>query len=324
MGLYFSKTTQEDGLYIRGETYGQFEIVRDVDDSGATDPSSISFSLTDPCGVVLVDNQPMTKDSASNYHYYYPIGISAAYGRYESTVSASDADGNVSKWVRDFFIFPWGCNHEVRRKSGIEENKTISDIDLSSIIWDAYEEVLSEIYEFHDWEKFISDPSLNGILFNGTNTTVRINLCNYDELADRDGDGTVRGYGEVSCGTDVDAYWIDSNYARQQARVTIVDVITGRCTVTQNDGVTAIPANNNGVRVNYWTKNETWNERLMRIAVVYLACHETCKRFSEMDRATLVDMASNRTMFLTRSDRFKRLYEKNRDRVRGIMFGGCK
>ena len=275
-------------------------------------------------GGYLVDLQDMTKDDTGLYHYFYTIADDAPYGRYETTVTAVDADGNVTKWVKDFYIFPWNCTSEIRSRSGVEEYKSISDDDLARIAWDAYEEVRNEIYELHDWEKFVSDPNLSGVMFNGTNTTVRVNVCDYDELADIDGDGTVAGWGEQSCGTDVDAYWIDSDYARHQACVTVVDEITGRCTVTQDDGSTAIPSTHNGVRVKYWTKHARWNERLMRKAVTLLASHEVVQRFHELDRATLADMESNKAVFLADPNRLMKLYKRTLDRVRGPMFGGTR
>lgn len=307
--------------YQCGETYVHRIMIRDRTGT-LIYPATVLFNLYDMCGNALVTDGAMATDATGTYEYAYNIPDPCLYGEYDIKVVATDAGGDVSVFPDSFYTFPWKCLSQIRSISGIEQRKTISDNDLAVIAWDAYQEVLAEVYEFHDWEKVTMDPDVN-LSFNGTNKTFRIKVCNYDELADRYGDGVVTGWGETSCGTDVDGYWIDSDFARHQLKITVEDVITGRVTLTQTDD-TAIPSNQQGVRINYWTQSETWNERLMRKAVVYFAAHEVVQQFNILDRVTLADIESNKAVFLANPNRLEKIYKKTRDKIRHIMFGGTK
>jgi len=321
MGVMVSENNGVGVTYQCGETYIHRITIRD--ESGTQlYPTTVLFNLYDMCGNTLIADGAMATDASGVYEYEYAVPDPCLYGEYSIEVVSTDADGDVAIFPDSFYTFPWKCLDQIRSVSGIGQRKSISNNDLAKIAWDAYQEVLNEIYEFHDWEKVGMDPDVN-LSFNGTNTTFRIKVCNYDELADRFGDGTVTGWGETSCGTDIDGYWIDSNHARHQLKITVEDVITGRVTLTQTDG-NAIPANHNGVRVNYSTKSEMWNERRMRKAVVYLAGFEVTQRFNELDRVTLADIESNKNVFLADPRRLERIYKKARDSVRDVMFGGCK
>ena len=303
------------------ETYNHRIRIRDRDGT-LVYPTTVYFNLYDNCGNELVVDAAMATDATGTYEYEYSIPTDCLYGEYDIKVIATDASGSKSVFSDSFYVFPWKCLSQIRSVSGIAERKSIDDDDLARIAWDAYQEVLAEIYEHHDWEKVKMDPNVN-LSFDGTNKTFRINVCNYDELADRYGDGQVTGWGETSCGTDIDGYWIDANYARQQLKITLADAITGRVTLEQTTGA-AIPANHNGVRVSYSTRSELWDERLFRKAVVYLAGFEVTQRFSELDRVSLADIESNKAVFIADPRRLERIYKKTRDKVRNTMFGGCK
>jgi hypothetical protein len=318
---YNVEKVKNNATYQCSETYMHRIIIRDTEGT-IVYPTTVKFNLYDMCGNVLVADGAMATDADGTYEYLYSVPADCLYGEYDIRVEATAATGEVFIYPDSFYIFPWKCLEQIRSVSGIAQRKTIDDNDLAKIAWDAYQEVLNEVYEFHDWEKVKCDPNVN-LLFDGTNKTFRINVCNYDELADRFGDGQVTGWGETSCGTDVDGYWIDSNYARHQLKITVEDVITGRVTLSQTDG-TAVPASHNGVRVNYATQSELWNERRMRKAVVYLAAHEVVQQFNMLDRVTLADVESNKAVFLASPNRLEKIYKKARDSVRDISFGGCK
>ena len=306
------------------ETYIHRIRIRDRD-GALVYPTSVLFNLDDPCSNSLVADGGMATDSTGTYEYDYNIITDCLYGEYKIKVEAIDAAGDISVFPANFFVFPWKCLSEIRSKSGIEQDKTIGDNDLARISWDAYAEILDEIYELQKYENFICDPDVNN-LFNGSNTTVRINIRgkeNGTEIADHDGDGHVYGWGEHSCQTDVDGYWIDTDYARHQLKIVSIDEITGRCTATQTDD-TAVPSSNNGVKVTYWVKWGSWSERLLRKATVLLASHEVVQKFNSLDRATLADLQSNTPVLLANPNRLEILYMKTRDKIRQPMCGGTK
>lgn len=310
--------------YQCGETYQHRLRIRDRDGT-LVYPTTVLFYVEDECGNILVTDQIMVTDATGTYQTDYDIPASCQYGEYRVKVIATDVVGDVSVFPDNFFVFPWKCLAEIRTKSGIEQNKSISDNDLARIAWDAYAEILDEIYDLYKYENFTCDPDASGF-FDGTNKTVRIRIRskeNGTEIADHDGDGHVYGWGEHSCQTDVDGYWVDTDYARHQIRITDIDEITGRCQVTQTD-YTAIPASCCSVTVSYWVQWGSWSERLLRKATVLLAAHETVQRFNELDRATLADLQSNTPVLLANPNRLEVLYMKTRDKIRKPMIGGTK
>jgi hypothetical protein len=180
-------------------------------------------------------------------------------------------------------------------------------------------ELNSEIYELHYDESPTCDPDV-GVLFDGTNKTVKTIFGN---LADFNGDGTITGFGEKSCGTDVTGYWLDIDYNKYKCNITVVDSVTGRLTLTKLDG-TAIPNTNNGVFIEYYTQYDSYDNVLQKEAISYLAAHKVVKRFGELDRSTLVDLSSNRFIFLADPNKLLIMYENIRDKIRRPMFDGCK
>lgn len=308
-------------VYQCNETYVHRLKIRDR--TGAVIyPTTVMFHLADSCGNLLTDCVMMS-NGTETYMTDYNILTDCLFGEYKIVVRITDSAGDKAVFPDNFFVFPWKCLEEIRSKSGIEQNKTISDNDLARVAWDAYAEINDEIYELQKYENYTCDPDVNG-LFNGTNKQVRIKIRSKEsgtEIADHDGDGHVYGWGEHSCQTDVDGYWIDSDYARHKTNITNIDVITGRCQVTQVDN-TAIPSSNRGVKVTYWVKWGSWNERLLRKATVLLASHEVVQKFNELDRATLADLQSNTPVLLANPNRLEILYMKTRDKIRKPMCGG--
>jgi hypothetical protein len=317
MERYLIDYTGHDGIYERTSNYFVHLTIRDVISPHATSsPSSVTISITDPCGDGLIADAAMTSAGSGIYTYDYLIASTAPYGKY--TVEISTTTYIMSK-LYDYYVLPWNCIRDVRRYSGISDKKSISDEDLAGIAWQSYLEVLDEIFEQHFEEEPVSDPDV-GVTFNGSNTTVRTRCKN---IADMNGDGAVTGYGEQSCGTDITGYWFDVNYGHNLCNITVVSAVSGRITVTQTDG-TAIPANNRGVYLTYWTRYRTYNETLFREAVSYLAAHKISKSFNELDKSTLVDIERNKMMFLADPNRLLKIYEGIRDKIRRPMIGGTR
>ena len=79
-------------------------------------------------------------------------------------------------------------------------------------------------------------------MWNGTNTVFKTRKT---PIADVNGDGIVSG-NAVECYQDVDAWWVDSNGAYQDATVAVTNSFSGAITITQTGGA-AIPSNATGV-----------------------------------------------------------------------------
>lgn len=310
-------------IYEQGETYAQYEEIRDRDGT-LVDPSSCSITITSPCGAILVDLASMVQDDTGMYHYFYAIAADASYGKYETKVTAIDGSGNVTSWIKEFYIFPWNIINEVRINSGIKTKKSISDNDISALIWEAYNEALDEVYEFHHWQGLRCNPD-TGAWIDGTNTVF---ATKHGDLADKDGDGVIRGYGEASCGTDVNGWWKDENGDCHRVNITINDAKCGNITVTQLDG-TAIPTSAEWVRINYYTEYETYDERIFRSAVAYLAAYKCTESFKALDKATVADLRSNKQDVYLNKNRMEKAYKRAMRKVKkpnisgGMIPGEC-
>lgn len=319
MGQYYHIFTKyEDAVYERGETNYYVVKVKNTDANTYVDPSSISISVTNSCGTSLVSSASMTKDSTGIYHYEISIPSSAIYGEYEIEVVATSASGVVSKFKDKFFVLPWNVTYDVRKLSGITSKKSVSDHDIALIIWEAYKEALDDVFEFHADQTPKCNPD-TGEWIDGSNTTFE---TPHGRLADHDGDGSVLGYGESSCATDIDGWWRDEDGNEHRCKITVNNTHSGNITITQLDG-TAIPSSAEWVHLNYWTEWRTYDERIFKYAVCYLAAHKCIVRFQELDRATILDLGANKKYYTKRD--MKRMwneYLRAINKIRKPLVGG--
>lgn len=309
----------ENGIYERGENNYYVIKIKDIEAQSYTDPSTVSLSIYNNCGEELVSNAAMTKSDTGIYYYNYLIPADARFGEYEIKVTASNVTDTISTIYKDkFYVLPWNAIYEVRRYSGITSEKSISNHDIAAIIWEAYKEALDCVYVAHHNETPKCDPD-TGAWFNGTNTTF---ATPYPLIADRYGDGTVTGYGEISCLTDISGWWKDSDGDCHKLKITVNEAHCGNITVTQLDG-NPIPSSMKWVHLDYWTEWKTYDETLFRLAVAYLAAHKCIIRFQELDKATLADLYSNREMITQHLDRMLNEYEKTMKKIRRPIVGGA-
>jgi hypothetical protein len=304
-------------IFERGETFSHWVTIRDRDNT-KVDPSTVKIDIRDPCEWLLVDDQAMTKSATGVYYYNYDtIQSSATYGRYRVKVTSTAAGGEIGIYYDEFYVMPWKLEKDVRQITGISETKDISDDDLSDICWKAYLEVLRDVHSHHYRETPCGDPD-TGNGFNGTNTSFQ---TRYYPIADIGGDGQVLGNG-TSCATDVWCWWINSSGSRQTGRVTISNYLNGEISIYQNDGSTAIPSNNEGVYLDYWSEYESFDNWVFRNAVAHLAADYLMRRLKEVDRVTLADLASNSPIIEKDSRRFYGKYKQIINRVRKPKIGG--
>lgn len=287
MKRYIIKQTEETGSYIRGDNYLEHITIRDNLTKAVSTPSSVKIQIDDECSNNILASTDMTSLGSGVYSYDYAISATARYGKYKITISTTTY---TQKEVFYYYVFPWDVEDEVRMLSGVGQNKSISDYALNEIIWEAYQEASKECYEYyHDVTPRQCWTSCSGYNYciNGSNTTFFVSQY----IADYDGDGVVKGYGEQSCGTDVDAYWKDCDGYCHQSLVTVNDADCGRLTITQLDK-TAIPSTAKGVYISYWRQSGSFDLDLLRIAVMYLAAHKMILRFGELERATSADLTT--------------------------------
>lgn len=307
-------------IYERGETFEHTVELRNNSTRQLEDADIVVISIFDPCDATLLDEAAMSSSATGVYEYNYDISDTATYGEYRVVVRAIKS-GDVSKFTEHFIIMPWDAAQKVRNLSGIGQDKSISDDDLSLLILDAYKEASHTCYMAHDREKprsCWSSCSGYNYCINGSNTTFYLAG---QGIADWDGDGVVKGYGEQSCGTDVDGYYKDCDGWCHQVLITVQNVNCGRVTVTKRDG-TAIESTAKGIYFDYYTKSDSFNERLFRDAVMYLAAHKCILRFGELERASSADLTAAQNIKYVDPQRMWNNYRKIMALIEVPRFGG--
>ena len=307
-------------IYERNETVHHTVETRNNSTRALEAPDTITVSIYDPCGVALLTDAAMSSSATGQYYYDYDISATAVYGEYRIVVTATK-DGDKSIFPEHYIIMPWDSAERVRGLSGIGQDKSISDDDLSRLILDSYKEASHQCYGHHCKERPRQCwTSCNGYNYciNGSNTTF---FVKHIEIADWDGDGVVKGYGEQSCGTDVDGYYKDCNGWMQQVLITVQNVVDGRLTVTKRDG-TAIPSTAQGLYLTYYTKSCSYTTDLFRQAVEYLAAHKCLLRFGELERASSADLTAAQNIKYVNPNRMWNQYKKLMKQISVPLIGG--
>jgi len=311
MGSYYNITTvYENAIYERGEDNYYAIKIKNVAGNTNVDPSTVSLTITNECGHTFLEASDFVKDATGEYHYIIDLPDNAMFGQYNIAVEASSPSINTI-YKDKFYILPWNIIYDVRRYSGITSKKSITDHDIAGIIWESYLKVLDEVYE--DWQN--ETPNCNpdtGEWFNGTNTEFE---TKHSPIADGNGDGEVTGWGETSCGSDVTGYFKDENGDCHKLKITVNEPYCGNITITQLDG-TAVPSSAEWVHIKYKSEWTTFDKGLFKNAVAFLAAHECIVRFKELDKATMADLHSNKTVILDDRDRMMKAYKNIMDRIK--------
>jgi len=288
-------------VYERGETFVHRLTIRDRDKT-KVNPTAVTETIYDPCNYAIISAQSMSSDATGEYYYNHNLSSSATYGRYRTHVEATSGTLK-STFEGDFYVMPWKLEQQVRTLSGVGDEKSISDSDLSHIVWMAYKRALRDVYEHHYRESPGGNPN-TGVGFDGTNTAFK---THHYPIADINGDGSVTG-NNVSCATDVKTWWINSSGARQIGVVTIGNKDNGEINIYQSNGSSAIPNTNEGVYLDYWSEYDSFDSYLLEEAVTYLACHYVNLRFTEKDRVTVADL--ERRVLIAEPNRFYNEYRR--------------
>lgn len=229
----------------------------------------------------------MASSSSGVYCYSYNLLSTAIYGEYSIKVKAVEG-GDTSIFTDKFFVLPWNIVDEVRTYSQ-QTIKKISDDDLSLICWNAFKEVIQRVSEYHFHEKLCK--CVDGVCECDSNvecgaciTVASSPICsdgyqlNRKPIMDFQMDGNVHGCEcddtNDECHNDICGIWVDGNGVCHDIGVQVVDATCGHIKVFKDDCVTAIPANNKGIFVNYHSTWESYNEQLFKKAVVLLASYE--------------------------------------------------
>jgi hypothetical protein len=308
----------DDDVYERSETYISDIEIR-MPDTGVlrSPPTDVQITIYDPCGTALVSDANMTEDDEGEWSYQYTIPAAAEYGQERIDIKATATDSSITIFRDDFFVFSYDLINRARRYSGINK-KSASNEDVALICNDALRETINDITIKRKNEVPICDPDI-GKLWDGSNTTFRLKNT---PIVDFNYDGDILGSGETFCTPDVEGYWIDADYVKHDAFVKSIDEITGRCTIVQDDGVSAIPADAVGIYCTYYTRSYEYNENTFKEAVAYLAAHHLILKLTDLHNATMADLPSNQKKLEINLRRFKTKYKEAIDRIREGTCGG--
>lgn len=310
----------DSGVYLPDGDYYIYITIRDIrSPHDESTPSDVRITITDPLGTDVVSSVSMTNEATGEYSYDYEIPDTAPLGHYDVEVSTVT---DKSRTHFDFYVLPWDMVAGIRERSGIEEWKSVSDEAIARVAWSAFEKVRNEVFNKHVDERPKPDPD-TGDWFDGTTTEFRTKS---KHIADYDMDGlhSQTTSDNVDFDGDINGWWYDENWERQQMTIVVDDAKNGKITILQDDGVTPIPRSQNGVFLTYFTEYHTFHKTGLKEAVEYLAAHNIAQRFHESDRATLVDLKSNKTIFVTDPNRLKKLYKSAINSIREPDCSGGK
>jgi len=236
MNRYSITETSEGGIYERGDDYLCHVTIRDSITTTASNPSTVLITITDPCGTELVSDAAMSTITTGIYYYDYTVLDTAVYGKYSVEISTASY---TMKKIYSYYVFPWNVNREVRELSGVGEQKSISDRAINGLIWNAYNEVKQNVFEHHYDEQVRCNCCMENCYygnevcstFDGTETTF---WTQAGYIADYDDNGTVEGYGETSCASDVFMSWKDCDGDCHDGYVEVLDEVCGKLKLTSN------------------------------------------------------------------------------------------
>jgi len=281
------------------------------------DPTSVSITIRSPCGTDLITAQAMSTSATGVYEYYYEIAADALYGEYEVEIIATSPSVYTNIYRDRYILLPWNATQEVRRKAGILSKKSVDDKDIALIILEAYEEILEEVYVLHENETFLCNPD-DGKWVDGTN---KVFAVKNPPIADYNGDGSVTGADGTSCISDITLLWKDADGDCHDGKVTVNESKCGNVTLTQDDD-SALPADLQWATVTYRTEWRTFNEKILRKAVVYLAAYECLIKFTSLQGTTQADLNPNVIKFNVRRKSLQAKYKKLRRKIRRPIVGG--
>jgi len=297
-------------VYEQNETFTYWITIRNRS-GNKVDPTTVKETIYDPCSVEVLTSQSMSKSETGIYYYDFQLSATALFGKYRVLCESTAGTGQVAKEFDEFFIMPWKLEKSIRRKTGLDENKDISDDDLSHLAWDSYQEGLRNVYTHQYGEKPKCNPD-TGVGFNGTNTSFQ---TKHFPIADIGGDGNIWGTdigvaGVNVCEQDIKCWWINSAGSRVAGRVVVTNADNGEIDIYQEGTANAIPSNNEGVYIDYWNKHYSYDEYLFREAVAYLGAHKANLLLTEKDKTTLADIKSNQPIILKMPNRYLNEYKR--------------
>jgi len=306
MGEYFRLIrTDTARVYTAGDVVHVEVKVYDTD-GNLVSPDNVKAYLYNPCGDE-VESQFMTETATGVFELNFnklPDGYKVGKWllRFEAKQSTT-----IYNYLESYIVvLPKDSNliSEVRLLAGIDSRKQIDDNELAFIIWNAWYEVAKEIFEEVE-ETPCSNPT-TGALFDGSNKLFKISK---PPIADITGDGSVKGYGESSCATDIDGYWIDEDGIYHKLKISNVSDEIGTINITQLDG-TAIPSSAKSVKVHYYSQWRFFDKYMFYKAVAYLAAHECLIRLQSLRATTMADVASNERRIIMSPNRMYKEFRR--------------
>lgn len=296
MKKYDIKIKSESGIYTRDDSYYLCLTLRNStceDSISVVTDATMNVTIRNPCGTVKVNNQSMTHSSSVDgiYTYCYEIPSTALYGEWEVDISAP-SDCAIT-WQENFFILPFNLTAQIRRLLGADAKK-IDDHELAEEAWYAYIEVRDRVLEYNYREKLCccvdGTCSCCGKVecdcICGTSSPVtcdRWKLKN-NPIADFNNDDNIHGCecddASEDCQNDICCIWKDSDGECHDGAVKVNNASCGEIQVYQDDCVTAIPSDNEGIFVSYYSSWRTFTISKFKKAIAYLAAYEIALKYN--------------------------------------------
>jgi len=174
----------------------------------------------------------------------------------------------------------WTMPRLVRDVMGLDDDASINDREMESLIRIAQDQVREEL--FHYVEETVEPNPDTGDSWDGSNTVFQTSYypvvdSNYDNVVDE---------------KDISGEWINSSYTVSTASIEVINATYGIIRVRQTD-CSAIPADAEDVIVKYYSGHRNITMKQLENLTTYLAAHFVYMRIKSGTSISEVDLQSN-------------------------------
>jgi len=191
---------------------------------------------------------------------------------------------------------------KVRDVMGLGVDTGVDDPVITEFIRIAQRKIKKDVF-VHHYDETPDGNWINGAIWNGSNCSFSVDY----PIMDIDFDGDVDG-------EDITGYWFDSNDNPSSCSITINNSRYGHINIYQSNGSTAIPANAEDIKLEYYTLSKNVSEDELEDLCTYYACHLVTIALKEPNKITVGDFEVNKQQIMLRGDKetspYKEMYEE--------------
>ena len=205
----------------------------------------------------------------------------------------------------------WTLPQKVRDAMGIDNDAILDDRQIEEHIRMAQEKVKESLFTYHYDETVMSNPD-TGASWDGSNTTYR---TSHYPIMDSDYDFTVDG-------DDIKGRWLSSTYAESNCSISISSATYGIISVYQHGTTTAIPANAETVRVDYYSCHRSISKQHLENLATWATADSIMHTLKAGTSVSMEDLEKNAKLLLQDPNQFNVKYKELMNKLQsGTIIG---